>query len=149
MKTFFQHHRQEVFKVKELPAGVSPKAMFPSKAELLHRRAFGKHVLCQSYTVEKSFSQIAVLLWKYAFVTEVCTTLVEAFGKVGEVVYNKVHSLRNIDFSALQLLPLDWDIKENSPETEKQIQENKIVMHDVCLLHYDMDTEAVQRFCGG
>ena len=21
-------------------------------------------------------------------------------------------------------------------------------MHDACLLHYDMDTEAVQRFCG-
>ena len=76
MKSFFQHHRQEIFKVKELPAGVSPKATFPSKSELLHRRAFGKHVSCQSYTVEKSFSQIAVLLWKYAFVTEVCTTLV-------------------------------------------------------------------------
>ena len=31
MKTFFQHHGQEIFKVKEFPAGVSPKAMFPSK----------------------------------------------------------------------------------------------------------------------
>ena len=62
MKTFFQHHRREVFEVKILPAGVLPKATFPSKCELLHRRAFGKYVSCQSYTVEKSFSQIAVLL---------------------------------------------------------------------------------------
>ena len=95
------------------------------------------------------FPQIAVLLWKYAFVTEVCTTLVKAFGKVGEVVYNKVHSLCNINFSALQLLPLDWDIKEDSPDAEKAVQQNKIVMQDACLLHYDMDTEAVQGFCGG
>ena len=128
MKTFFQHHRQEIFKVKELPAGVSPKATFPSKSELLHRRAFGKHVSCQSYTVEKSFLQIAVLLWKYPFITEVCTTLVEAFSKVDEVVYNKIHSLRNVDFSALQLLQLDWDIKEESSDAEKAVQQNKLYL---------------------
>ena len=135
--------------MKTVPAGILQKAMFPSKSNDLNRRAFGKYVSCQSYNVEKLFLQIAVLLWKYSFITKVCTTLLEVSGKVSEVVYNKVHSLRNIDFSTLQLLPLDWDIKEDSPDAEKAVQQNKIVMQDACLLHYDMDTEAVQRFCCG
>ena len=96
-----------------------------------------------------SFFRFAVLLWTYSFLAEVCTTLVEAFGKVGEVVYTKVTTLRDVDFSALQLLPLDWDIKEKSPTAENAVQRNKLVLQDACLLHYNLDPEAVQRFCGG
>ena len=59
-----------------------------------------------------------------------------------------VRDLALVDFSALKLLPFDHDIYDN-PEEEKQIITNKKVMRNACLIHYDMDLSAVQRYCSG
>ena len=59
-----------------------------------------------------------------------------------------ISDLTRVDFSALKLLPFDHDIY-NNPEEEKQIIANKKVLKNACLLHYNMDLSAVQRYCCG
>lgn len=59
-----------------------------------------------------------------------------------------ISNLARVDFSALKLLPFNHDIYDN-PEEELQIVANKKVLRNACLLHYDMDLSAVQRYCGG
>ena len=49
----------------------------------------------------------------------------------------------------MQLLPLDWDLKEETEEEEEMVRQNKQLLMDACLLHYNMDLESVQAFCGG
>ena len=56
--------------------------------------------------------------------------------------------LRRTDFSALQLQPFNYDIYD-SPEEEARINDLKRELRDACLLHYDMNLSAVQRYCGG
>ena len=149
MKIEMKARKKEIFRIKRLPLGITAAKTWPSRSDLVISRAFGKPNLAQSYSVPKSLSHIAVLLWKYSFFDDTNETLAEAYGSVGEVAYKRIKAVADIDFSALQLLPLDWDIKEGSAEEEDRIQDNKSTMLDACLVHYNMDLEMVQRFCGG
>jgi len=143
MKSTFTTNRKQIFSIRRLPPGVSPSNTFPSASTLMVSRAFGKPCLSQSYCVSKSLSHIAVLLWKYSYFDDVCDTLTEAYGSVGRTAYARVNAVANIDFSALQLLPLDWDITEPTAEEEAAIQDNKTTMLDACLVHYNMNLESV------
>ena len=66
----------------------------------------------------------------------------------GEMTLLKLREYQRIDFTALQLLSVDYDTAKYESE-EKAIVRNKKLLRDACLLHYDMDLSAVQRYCGG
>ena len=88
-------------------------------------------------------------IWKNKYLDETsATALAEAFGKVGHLMKAKIIRLAWVDFLALQILPLGWDIQEDNNAQEKIIQRQKTTLQDACLLHYDMNLEAVQRFSG-
>ena len=111
---------------------------------------FDKDCLSRSYSVEKSIWHLSVRLWKYEYLEESdADNLAEAFGEVGTIVKKKVEDYKRYDFSALQIIPLDWNIEDDDPEMEKRIQKQKTILQDACLIHYNMNLEAVQRFCGG
>ena len=150
MKMLVKEHRREIFAVKELPEGIKPEDTYASATKLATRRAFSKDCISRSYSVEKSIWHLSVRLWKYEYLEESdADNLAEAFGEVGTIVKKKVEDYKRYDFSALQILPLDWDIEDDDPEIEKRIQKQKTILQDACLIHYDMNLEAVQRFCGG
>lgn len=67
----------------------------------------------------------------------------------GVVILKKVRRHCYTDFSALQLLPYNWDVEDDNPAMEKKIISWNCDLNDACLIHYNMDTKAVQRFCGG
>ena len=140
--------RRHLFKVENLPKNVKPEETYPSRAKLIRCRAFGKPCISKSYSVEKSFRQCCVILWKMMD-DQSCNNLAEALGEEGIAMLKKSRQHRRTDFSALQLLPFDWDIEDDDPAIEKKIMKYKRDLNDACLIHYDMDTEAVQRFCGG
>ena len=150
MKMLVKEHRREIFAVKKLPEGIKPEDTYASATKLATRRAFGKDCISRSYSVEKSLWHLSVRIWKNGYLDENdANNLAEVFGEVGEIVKKKVKNYKKIDFSALQILPLDWDIEDEDPEMEKRIQRQKTILQDACLIHYDMNLEAVQRFCGG
>ena len=149
LKTKVAENRKELFKPKLIPHDTDPEWTYPSRSELETRRAFGKKNLAKSYRVSPSLSQIAVFIWKYNYDPEVSEELAIAHGAVGLKARKCVEKLKRIDFSPLQLLPLDWDLKEETEEEEEKVQQNKQLLMDACLLHYNMDLESVQAFCGG
>ena len=65
----------------------------------------------------------------------------------GQATFASLNKLRRTDFSALQLLPFDYNIY-NSPEVESTVNALKNELRDACLLHYNMDLSAVQRYGG-
>ena len=71
-------------------------------------------------------------------------------GKRGVYMLNKMRALRRIDFSALQVLPLDWNYKEEDNRAAQWITHQKRIMADACLLHYyNMNPNTIHRFFGG
>ena len=43
-------------------------------------------------------------------------------------------------FLELQIIPLYWDTKDTDEATTIAILDQKRTLHNVCLLHYNMDT---------
>ena len=149
MKAHLTTHRKDIFAVKQLPPGVRPEDTYPSRSKLIAKRAFGKHNLARSYTVPTSLSHITILLWKYNYFPTITAALRDAHGPIGQLAFNNFQRSRNIDFSALQILPLDWDITEATEQDEQAVLANKTILQDACLIHYNLDLECLQRFCGG
>jgi hypothetical protein len=140
--------RKEIFAIKPLPKGIKPEHTYPSPVKLQKRRAFGKPNLSRSYCVTPSLWHVIVIVWKNVC-KEVAQNIAIALGKRGVRMLNKMRELRRVDFSALQIIPLDWNHEEEDQAEVKVIRANKRILQDACLIHYNMDTEAVQRFCGG
>ena len=140
--------RKEIFAVKQLPKGISPEKTYPSPTNLLKRRAFGKPMLSKSYCVTPSLWHVAIIIWKNVCPL-VSLELAIALGRQGTAMLKRMRELKRVDFSALQIIPLDWNYEEDNEADALLIRRNKRTLHDACLLHYSMDTEAVQRFCGG
>ena len=140
----------ELYGIRNLPAEFNPKDFFPSKAELHSQQTFGKNNELKSYTVLPVLFQIAVIVWKSGYLNtnnkepETLAKLLPYW----EAILSMTINLASVDFPALKLLPFDHDICKD-PEEEKQIIANKNVLQNVCLLRYDMDLSAVQRYCGG
>ena len=62
---------------------------------------------------------------------------------------HKVYKLKTVDFLAFHMLPIDFDMKEENKADKLNIQQDKITLKDACCIHYDMDVDVVQHFCGG
>ena len=150
IKKKMKQNRKKLFEVNDLPKGVVPELTYPMAKDLARRRAYGKQSLSKTYCVCPDLKHICVKVWKSGFAdTTECGMLASALGQSGKTMWNKVKRHKRTDFSALQILPLDWDITENNEEEEKRINDNIKHLHDACLIFYDMDLEAVQRFRGG
>ena len=65
----------------------------------------------------------------------------------GRFLLDQLAALKNVDFTALQIEPLDWDAP--SGESSDLITANKQTLREACLLHYNLNLAVVQRFCGG
>jgi len=59
----------------------------------------------------------------------------------------KIKKYKYIDFSALKLIPLDFDNETDT--SSEEIRNQKRILRDACLIHYNMDLSAVKRYCGG
>ena len=95
-------------------------------------------------------SQLLVIVWKSGYLDK-DDSEPETLAKLlpcGEATLSMISDLARDNFSGLKLLPFDHDI-HNNPEEEKTIITNKKVMRNACLIHYDMDLCAVQRYYGG
>ena len=66
----------------------------------------------------------------------------------GETTHSMLSNLQRVNFSALKIPPLYHDIYDD-PNQEKKILADKLILRNACLLHYNMDLGAVQRYCGG
>ena len=150
LKDRVQADAPELYGIRNFPAEFNPKDFFPSKAELHSQQTFGKNNELKSYTVLPVLSQIAVIVWKLGFMStddKEPETLAKLL-PCGEATLSMISDLARVDFLVLKLLPFNHDIYDN-PEEEKQTIANKKVLQNACLLHYDMDLSAVQRYCGG
>ena len=143
-------NRTTIFKVGNLPPGTQPSEVYPSASTLATFKAFGKSSLCKSYCVCPNLMQITVFLWKSGFLDVAASNnLAQALPR-GKTALTKLRLLERVDFRSLQLLPLDFDPPaEEEDDTEVSIRRNKRTLRDACLLHYNMDLAAVQRYCGG
>ena len=93
-------------------------------------------------------TQIAVILWKLGYLDsarEELASLAKAL-PFGETTHYKLGNLQWVDFSALKIPPFNHDIYNNA-EKKKQILANKLILRNACLLHYNMDLGAIQRYC--
>lgn len=135
LKKKVAENRKELFKPKLIPHNTDPDWTYPSRSELETRRAFGKKNLARSYRVSPSLLQIAVFIWKYNYDPEVLEELAIAHGEVGLKARECVEKLKRIDFLPLQLLPLDWDLKEETEKEEERVRQNKQLLMVACLLH--------------
>ena len=143
------NHRRKIFKVEDLPKSVVPTETFPSPSKLIQNRAFGKPSLSCLYSIETSLRHCCVILWKEYLDQKSSDNLASAIGNDGIAMLKKVRRHQRTNFSALQLLPYDWDVEDEDPAMEKRIMRWKQELNDACFIHYNMDTEAFQRFCGG
>ena len=140
---------REIYGLRKLPAQQNPRDFYPSKVEFHSQQSFGKNNPLKLYTVLPVVSQIAVIVWKSGYLSEdegKSTALAKVIPG-GETTLAMISDLAQVDFFALKLLPFDHDIY-NDPEEKKKIIANKKVMRNACLLHYDMDLSALQRYCG-
>ena len=147
---------EDIFRVSDLPPQVDPNEFYPTATELHQQRAFGKNNCLKSYNVTPNLANIAVILWKSGFLehknknekqkTSEEQTLAQAL-PLGTEVLKKVKKLSRTDFSALQLLPLDFDVETDA--CSEKVRKTKRILREAALIHYNMDLIAVQRFCGG
>ena len=126
------------------PGWYNPTDFYLSKEELHSQQSFGKNNLLTLYTVLPVLSQIAVSVWKSGYLgktNDKPTTLAKTL-PYRETTLSMLSNLSQVDFSALNLLPFDYDIFDSSEE-EKTIIANKKVMKNAYMLHYDIDLSAV------
>ena len=140
----------ETYGLRKLSAQYNPRDFYPSKVELHLQQSFGKNNPLKSYTVLPIVSQIAVIVWKSGYLSEDEgePTALAKVSPGGETTLAMISNLAQVDFAALKLLPFEHDIYDDREE-EKKIIANKKVMRNECLLHYDMNLSALQRYCGG
>ena len=132
----------KLFWVANLPPRFDPAQFYPLKAQLHKEQSFGKHNLYKLYSGVPVVSNIAVLLWKSSLLDPVDSINLAAALSDGQATFASLNKLRQTDFSALQLLPFDYNIY-NSLEVESTVNELKKELRDACLLHYNMDLSAV------
>ena len=141
---------EENFQVWTLPAQFEPTQFYPTKVELHNQQAFRTNNSSKSYTVVPVMTQIAIILWKLGYLdpaSDEPATLATAL-PFGETTHFMLGNLQRVDFLPLKMSPLDHDIYDN-PNQEKKILANKLMLRNACLLHYNMELGAVQRYCGG
>ena len=148
LKDRVREDASELYGIRNLPAEYNPRDYFPSRNELHSQQTFGKNNELKSYTVLPVVSQIAVIMWKSGYLSADDDKKLAKLLPCGEATLAMISDLARVDFSALKLLPLDHDIYDD-PKEEALIIANKKVLRNACLLHYDMDLSAVQRYCGG
>ena len=137
-----------IFRVTDLPPKLDPEQLFSLKVQLHKDQAFGKNNPYKLYSIKSVVSNIAVILWKSGLLNSVDSINLAKALSNGPAIVASLNKLRRTDFSALQLLPLDYNIYDLS-EVESTVNNLKKELRDACLLHYDMDLSAVQPYCGG
>ena len=95
-------------------------------------------------------SQITVIVWKsdYLSTDDKEPETVAKLLPCGEATLSMISDLARVDFSALKLLPFDHNIYDGAWD-KRRIIANKKVLCNACLLHYNIDLSAVQRYYGG
>jgi hypothetical protein len=131
-----------VWRPRQLSPDIRLDEVYPSKAELIREKAFGKPNVCHSYTVTPAFPQVVLPLFKSGFLGQIDTFRVCKAVKGALTVLNKWRRYHRMDFRPLQLMPFEW-------EAQAMVNEQKQILREACLFYYDFDVAAVQRYCGG
>ena len=112
--------------------------------------AFGKPHLSKAYYVTPLLWHVVIIVWKHECSLLVAQDLAIILRTCGVKMLCKLKKLvRLIDFSVLQVLPLDWNHEEEDEGMVRWIVHPKWIANNACLLHYNMGTTAVERLCGG
>ena len=109
MKERLLRDRSDVFKVENLPADIAPSTFYPTATELTVSKAFGKPNILKSYTVEASLQQILVFLFKSPWLSARDLDALASVFRHGRFLLNRIAALKYVDFTALQIEPLDWN----------------------------------------
>ena len=117
----------------------------PRAFELERIQPFGKNNINQSYTSDKVFHHIVLIILKSKYLTnkehDRVTRTCKAFKKLWHT-WKCVRTYRPIDFRPLLSQPPNW-------ESQTQINPYRVHLRLALLLHYDFDLAAVHRFIGG
>lgn len=114
----------EIFAIRKLPDTIIPSDFYPSAAKLQQQKKIGRNNSLKSYCVVSNLSQIAVILWKNETCNATDTTSLAKALPYREKTLLKLQEYRQIGFTALQLLPVDYDTATSDSE-EKAIVRNK------------------------
>jgi hypothetical protein len=138
---FLQDQQENPYRQRKLPSHIEPTTLYPSKGNLLKMTKFGKSSNQHSFIVTPDFPQILLPLLKSNLLPEqLISNLREADPRVKFLIDAHAH-LKNLDFRILQLPTFQWD-------RQPTVNKDKMRLRTACLLHYDLDVAAVQRFCG-
>ena len=144
MKDKYMNNPTIIFQVKKLLKNTDPKKIYPSSSQLLRQKEFGNNNLFKFFKVIPNFANIAVILWEgFWLYIDQESKMADSLPERKKTV-SKVQKYKVIDFTALQLLPLDHD-NENFEVT----RESKRILRDVCLIHFDMNLDLIQLYCRG
>ena len=117
----------------------------PKAFELERIQPFGKNNINQSFTADKTFYHIVLIVFKSNFLTrkERCRVKITCptFKKMWRE-WKLVRDLQPVDFLPLLQQPPNW-------ESQTQIDERRVHLRLALLLHYNFDLAAVHRFVGG
>ncbi len=132
---------EDIFRVSDLPPEVDPNKFYPTATELHQQRAFGKNNCLKLYNVTPNLANIAVILWKSGFLEHKNKnrkqkaseeqTLAQALPS-GTEVFKKVKKLSRTDFSALQLLPLDFHVEADT--CSEKVRKQKRILRETALI---------------
>ena len=87
-----------VWRPRILGPEINLDEVYPSKAELIREKAFGKPNVCHSYTVSPEFSQVVLPLFKSEFLNQIETFRVCKATKGALNVLNKWRRYQRMDF---------------------------------------------------
>ena len=127
---------------KELPEGSDPARVYPSKHELAKHTEFGKPHLNHAYNVLPELAQVIYLLFKSNVLGEEDEENIKIIYPDSRKLRAEMERLRHRDFRALTFFNFHG---EGQPDINRKREEMRLA----CLLHYDLDLAAVQRYCGG
>lgn len=128
----------EKWKPRTLPEGT----VFPSKAQLMKDKKFGKPSRNHSYVVTPGFQQVIFFLLKGRFLEHGEILALDKIFDDTKKLDDEIKALQDTDFRPLQHLNLGWN-------EQTRINEDRARLRLACLLHYDLDFASVQRYCGG
>lgn len=117
------------------------RSQIPRAYELQRQQPFGKDTVEQSFTCDKSFFHIVLILYKSKL-------LVKDDLKSLWQAYSETRQLWR-EWKRVKRLPF-WELRQPNPgwHNQENIDQYRVDLRMACLFHYDLDLAAVMRFLG-
>jgi hypothetical protein len=138
---FLQDQQHNPYRRRHLPPHIDPLTLYPTKGNLLKTTKFGKSSKNHSFTVTPGFPQLLLPLLKSNMLSPALQATMRDTDPRVEFLFDAHEAFKRLDFQVLQLPTFQWD-------SQKEVNRDKMRLRTACLLHYDLDVAAVQRFCG-